>query len=152
ARLLDRFEQAGVARDRLDLVGWTPDLESHLSLYHRVHVALDTTPYSGTTTTCEALWMGVPVVTLLGEMHRSRVSASLLAAAGLSDLVASDPSDFVRIARELAGDRARLVAHRVSARARLAASPLLDGEAYSRRVHAAIRQCWKRACAEFGNG
>jgi predicted O-linked N-acetylglucosamine transferase (SPINDLY family) len=151
-RLLDRFEQAGVARDRLELVGWTPDLESHLSLYHRVHVALDTTPYSGTTTTCEALWMGVPVVTLLGGMHRSRVSASLLAAAGLSDLVASDPSDFVRIACELAGDRARLVAHRVSARERLAASPLLDGEAYKRRVHAAIRECWKRTCAEYGNG
>lgn len=151
ARLADRFEQAGVARDRLELVGWTPDLESHLSLYRRVHVALDTTPYSGTTTTCEALWMGVPVVTLPGELHRSRVTASLLAAAGLSDLVASDPADFVRIACEFASDRARLVAHRASARERLEASPLLDRAAYSRRVHAAIRECWKRACAEHGD-
>jgi predicted O-linked N-acetylglucosamine transferase (SPINDLY family) len=149
-RLAARFEAVGVARDRLDLVAWIAGVGDHLALYGRVHLALDTTPYSGTTTTCEALWMGVPVVTLPGDLHRDRVSASLLCAAGFPELVARDPAEFVRIASDLAGDRPRLARFRREARDRLRASPLLDAEAYVDRLHALLRRCWREACGADG--
>lgn len=145
-RLAGRLAAAGIDRERLELVGEVPTIADHLRLYDRVHVALDTTPYSGTTTTCEAIWMGVPVVTSPGDRHRARVSASVLAAAGFPELVAPDAAGFVRIARELAGDRDRLAAFRRDARGRMAASPLLDAPAYARRFHEALRQLWRDRC------
>jgi predicted O-linked N-acetylglucosamine transferase (SPINDLY family) len=110
----------------------------HLEAYARVHVALDTTPYNGTTTTCEALWMGVPVVTTLGDRHAARVSASLLRAAGFPEWIAEDEAAFARVAADLASDRSRLTTLRASMRERLRASALLDGPAYARRVLAAL--------------
>ncbi|NBQ15808.1 MAG: hypothetical protein EBU31_14660, partial [Proteobacteria bacterium] len=107
--------------------------------YNRVHVALDTVPYNGTTTTCEALWMGVPVVTTRGDRHSARVSASLLHAAGFPEWVTSDAEDFTRIATHLARDRAALATLRVGMRDRLRASALLDAPAYAARLHAALR-------------
>ena len=145
-RLAARFEIAGVARERLELVGWVPEATDHWSLYRRVHVAIDTVPYSGTTTTCEALWMGVPVVTLPGDLHRSRVSASLLHAAGLPELVAADAAAFVKIARDLAGDRSWLTNFRVEARDRLRGSALLDAKSHADRLHALLRSCFQEAC------
>jgi predicted O-linked N-acetylglucosamine transferase (SPINDLY family) len=117
--ILERFAAAGIAPDRLELVAYTKTRDEHLRLYNRVHVALDTVPYNGTTTTCEALWMGVPVVTTLGDRHAARVSASLLHAAGHPELVASDADAFVRIAASLAQDRPRLDALRTSLRTSL---------------------------------
>lgn len=90
--------------------------------------------------------MGVPTVTLPGDRHRSRVSASLLAAAGFPELVASDPESFVAIARDLALDRERLAAFRRDARERMRRSALLDAEAYAVRFHEAIRRCWRYRC------
>lgn len=147
-RLAERFALAGVARERLELVGWVPEAADHWSLYRRVHVALDTTPYSGTTTTCEALWMGVPVVTLPGDLHRSRVSASLLHAAGLSELVAADGAAFVKIARDLARARSWLTRFRVEARDRLRGSALFDAKSYADHLHALLRTCLQEACAD----
>ena len=119
---------------------------AHLALYGRVHVALDSIPYNGTTTTCEALWMGVPVVALLGDRHASRVSASLLTAAGHPEWIASDAEGFVRTAASLAGDLPTLASIRASLRGQLRASTLLDSQAYSRRFHSAIRDCWRSWC------
>jgi predicted O-linked N-acetylglucosamine transferase (SPINDLY family) len=130
---------AGVPLERVEMVGITPDQRSHLQMYNRVHVALDTTPYNGTTTTCEALWMGVPVVTLLGDRHSARVSASLLHAAGFPEWVATDAEQFARIAAQLAHDREALTSLRVTMRDRLRASTLLDAPAYAARLHAALR-------------
>ena len=130
---------AGVPLERVEMVGITPDQRSHLQMYNRVHVALDTTPYNGTTTTCEALWMGVPVVTLLGDRHSARVSASLLHAAGFPEWVATDAEQFARIAARLAHDREALTSLRVTMRDRLRASTLLDAPAYAARLHAALR-------------
>lgn len=145
--LLARLERAGIDRGRIELLDRTRLIGDHLSLYSRVHVALDPTPYNGTTTTCEALWMGVPVVTMTGACHAARVSTSLLSAAGLREWVAPDRESFARIAAGLAADRARLSAFRADARRLLQASALLDGHGYSARVHAALRRCWSEWCA-----
>jgi len=146
--ILERFAAAGIAPDRLELVAYTKTRDEHLRLYNRVHVALDTVPYNGTTTTCEALWMGVPVVTTLGDRHAARVSASLLHAAGHPELVASDADAFVRIAASLAQDRPQLDALRTSLRAHMAASPLMDAPGYAARFHAAVRACWQTWCSQ----
>jgi predicted O-linked N-acetylglucosamine transferase (SPINDLY family) len=139
--LLSRFAAHGVDASRIELLGQTPTRADHLRAYSRVHVALDTFPYNGTTTTCEALWMGVPVIATVGNRHAARVSASLLHAAGLDAWVAKDADDFVRIAVQLATDRAALSQWRASLRDRLRASPLLDAKAYAQQLHAALRAC-----------
>jgi predicted O-linked N-acetylglucosamine transferase (SPINDLY family) len=147
ARIERRFAEAGVDASRLELIAYSKTREEHLALYGRVHVALDTTPYNGTTTTCEALWMGVPVVATLGDRHAARVSASLLHAAGHPELVATDADAFVALAAKLAQDRARLTTLRSGLRDTLRASPLCDAPAYAARFHDAIRACWRQWCA-----
>jgi protein O-GlcNAc transferase len=87
-RMAARFADHGVAAGRIDMMGWV-ETGSHLDVYGGADIGLDTFPYNGTTTTCEALWMGVPVVTLDGNRYAGRVGASLLAQVGLGDLVAS---------------------------------------------------------------
>jgi predicted O-linked N-acetylglucosamine transferase (SPINDLY family) len=139
ALLLARLDERGVAAERVELVAWLPGAAAHLALYHRVDIALDPSPYNGTTTTCEALWMGVPVVTLLGDRHAGRVGASLLTHAGLTDWIAGTVEDYVQIAATLAGDPAHLRDLRYSLRPRLASSPLCDGRAFARRLEAAYR-------------
>lgn len=146
-RLLDTLGAAGIGRERVEVIPATKSIGDHLTLYSRIHVALDPTPYNGTTTTCEALWMGVPVVTMTGDRHAARVSTSLLTAAGLTDWIAHDEGSFARIAAGLVVDRARLASFRADAQRLLQASPLLDGHAYAARTYAAIRQCWRRWCA-----
>lgn len=145
-RLLERLASGGVDRARIETLAYTATQAEHFALYGRVHVALDTTPYNGTTTTCEALWMGVPVVTLEGDRHAARVGASLLQAAGRPDLVARDPEDFVEIASRLAQDRGGLDARRHDARESLRSSALLDASAYGARFHAAVREAWRSWC------
>lgn len=136
--LLDVFAAAGVEPARVELLGHTPSTAEHLAAYNRVDVALDTFPYHGTTTTCEALWQGVPVVTLAGDAHMSRVGVSLLDAVGLGELAAPDEDAYVRLAAELATDTPRLTALRRGMRDRLRASPLLNGATYARRVEDAL--------------
>jgi predicted O-linked N-acetylglucosamine transferase (SPINDLY family) len=144
---VQRFEAAGLPMDRLDLTERTPDTVSHLSVYHRVDVALDTFPYHGTTTTCEALWMGVPVVTLAGDQHMSRVGASLLTAAGHPEWIARDEADYVRFATNLANTAPRSPAECNALRYTLQHSPLLDHAGQAARFGAALRECWARWCA-----
>jgi protein O-GlcNAc transferase len=144
ALTLERFAHAGIDPSRIDLRDASMDRGSHLALYGEVHVALDCTPYNGTTTTCEALWMGVPVVTLRGGRHASRVSASLLSACGFADWIAADEASFVAIATRLAHDRASLSALRGSMRDTLRASPLTDGAAYARRLFGALADLYSR--------
>jgi predicted O-linked N-acetylglucosamine transferase (SPINDLY family) len=147
--LAARFHAAGVARERLRLEAWAPDLHSHLALYRHVDVALDTFPYCGTTTTCEALLMGVPVVTLADPrpLHASRVGLSLLSAVGLSDLVASDPASYIDLAARLAADESRRREYRAALRDRLLQSVLCDRPAYARRLGEALRRVWRDRCA-----
>jgi predicted O-linked N-acetylglucosamine transferase (SPINDLY family) len=139
---------APVAEERIELMGKTAGAREHLALYGRVDVALDTFPYNGTTTTCESLWMGVPVVTLAGSMHCARVGASLLNCVGLQDLVASSPEQWMEIARRLAMDRARLGAMRAGLRKRMERSALVDASGYTLAVEAKFLKMRERFAAD----
>jgi protein O-GlcNAc transferase len=143
-----RLVRAGIPADRFELLERTTDTASHLALYHRVDVALDTFPYHGTTTTCEALWMGVPVVTLEGDRHMARVGASLLTAVGHPEWIAKTAESYVAIARGLAADRPHLEKIRAGLRSELAQSPLGQHRAQAERFEAAIRSCWRRWCVK----
>jgi predicted O-linked N-acetylglucosamine transferase (SPINDLY family) len=125
----------------------TADTTSHLALYHGIDVALDSFPYHGTTTTCEALWMGVPVVTRAGDRHASRVGVSLLHAAGHPEWAAASEDDYVRIAAHLATDVPRLATLRTGLRDELRRGPLLDHAGQAGRFGAALRDCWRAWCA-----
>jgi predicted O-linked N-acetylglucosamine transferase (SPINDLY family) len=142
-----RLTEAGVHPDRLTLLGQVPSRREHLAMYGQVDIALDTIPYSGGTTTAEALWMGVPVVTLPGERMVSRMSASMLNSVGLDELVARDVDDFVRIATELAQDAPRRARLRQELRPRVAASPLCNGPDLANQIGSAFRQMWTAWCA-----
>lgn len=141
-----RFAAHGIDRSRLTMLGVLDSPVEHLALYSTIDVALDTTPYGGTTTTCEALWMGTPVVTFRGEAHASRVGASLLSAVGLPDLIASSTEDFVRIASDLARDVPRRQRLRTDLRGMVSRSPLRDEAGYTRRFFAALRGLWQDHC------
>lgn len=141
-RILSRLVGAGISRERVELAGHTKTTAEHLSQYHAVDVALDPFPYAGTTTTCEALWMGVPVVTLAGRVHAGRVGVSLLNAAGLPELIAPDAAGYIETAASLATDPARLAALRADLRGRVSRSPLCDAPAHAAAVEAAYRSMW----------
>jgi len=147
-RLGRRLAAAGLPMGRIDLLGMAPDVPSHLACYARVDVALDPTPYNGTTTTCEALWMGVPVVTLAGDRHIARVGASLIGAVGHPEWVAQSREDYIRIALELARDAAGRREFRTGLRRAMRASPLLDHAGQAERLGAALRSCWREWCGK----
>ncbi len=138
ARYAEKLEAHGVPTERVTLRGYVPGLVAHLEAYAEVDVALDPFPYHGTTTTCDALFMGVPVVSLLGGAHVSRVGASLLARAGLRELAVDDADAYVATARALLGDEPRRVALRASLRERLHAGGLTDPPRFARAFEAAL--------------
>lgn len=152
-RYMSLFADHGIPGERLDLRCWTPDTREHLALYHEVDIALDTFPYNGTTTSCEALWMGVPVVTLAGDRHAGRVGASLLHGVGMDELVADSPQAYRQLAADLAGDPRRLAACRADLRSRMRQAPLTDAAGFMRSIEAAFRDMWRRWCErESGAG
>lgn len=130
ADVLARFAAEGATS--VEILPRAATTAAHLALYDRIDVGLDPTPYNGTTTTCEALWMGVPVITMAGQTHASRVGASLLTAVGLPELIAADEEGFVRLAQDLAADPGRVAGLRAGLRARVAGSPLCDGAGWCR--------------------
>lgn len=145
-RVWREFQMHGIDRTRVDLMGQVAATEHHLSLYNGVDIALDTFPYNGTTTTCESLWMGVPVITLKGKTHASRVGVSLLTRIGLPELIGETPEDYVRITRELCEDRQRLLALRWSLRNRITRSDLCNRELITGDMERAYRSLWERWC------
>jgi protein O-GlcNAc transferase len=145
-RVTDALERNGVDPSRVDLRGWIGERQQHLDAYGDIDIALDTFPYNGTTTTCEALWMGVPVITLAGDVHMSRVGASILHCSGLDQLIARDEAEYVRIAVELARDAVKRRTLRAELRTRLAASPLLDHAGFTRKLEAHCRHAWHAWC------
>jgi hypothetical protein len=119
---------------------------SHLAMYDRVDIALDTFPYGGTTTTCEAVHMGVPVVTLSGSCHAQNVGKSLMTTIGLKECVASDENEYVRIASTLASDVQRISEIRTTLRRDMLRSPLCDAEGFTRALEDIYRNLWQRWC------
>lgn len=140
------FEKHGIARARLDFRGMHRELTDHQSVYNEIDIALDPFPYNGATTTCEALWMGVPVITLAGDRHAGRVGASILTQVGMTELIAGNPDDYVRIAVELANNPGRLAEWRNTLRQRMAASPLCDAKGFALNMEEAYRTMWKKWC------
>ena len=143
---------SAVAADQLLLRGRHDTLSEHPSSYGEIDIALDTFPYNGTTTTCEALWMGVPVVTLAGDRHAARVGASLLSNIQLSSLIASSVDEYVRIASQLASDQGELTRLRHSLRDRISRSPLCNARGFARDVESAYRTLWKSWCDDQRDG
>ena len=155
ARYSALFSAQGVDPGRVELLHWLPGTERHLAQYNRVDIALDTFPYNGTTTTCEALWMGVPVITLRGAAHAGRVGAGLLHAIGLTEWVAGDQDRYVELAVRLAGDARTRKTLRAGLRGRMLQSPLCDGKGFARQMEETYRDLWRRWCrrgAATGNG
>jgi len=140
-----RFERLGIPRDRVDIYGFKPAVE-HLQLYGEVDIALDTYPYNGTTTTCDALYMGVPVISLVGKCHVSRVGLSILTRVGLGFFAALTHQEYIDRASALAAKPHALAKIRASMRQRMLAGKLCDAKGFAHRVEAAYRKMWHRWC------
>jgi predicted O-linked N-acetylglucosamine transferase (SPINDLY family) len=135
--LLERLTRAGIRTGRVSVAGPTRSHREHMEAYSEVDIALDTFPYHGTTTTLDALWMGVPVITLAGDRHAARVGASILSVLGLADFVARTPDEYAAAAVRLSGDAERLEDLGRALRQRLASSPLTDGRGFTANLEAA---------------
>jgi protein O-GlcNAc transferase len=144
--ILERITAVGIAEDRVEISGFFAATQHHLAAYNRVDVALDTFPYNGTTTTCEALWMGVPVVSLIGDRHASRVGQSLLNAIGHAEWAAENEDAYIEKAVALAEDRALRSQLRESLRSKVAVSILSDHQRQAARFETALRQIWTEWC------
>jgi predicted O-linked N-acetylglucosamine transferase (SPINDLY family) len=144
-RLVEQFAAYAVSADRLDLWGWSPRGEL-LDHYGRIDLALDTLPYNGGLTTCEALWMGVPVITCPGETFAGRHSLSHLSNAGLVETIAADLDAYVDIAVRLATDLGRLSQLRAGLREQVRRSPLCDGRRFAWNLAALLREAWRTWC------
>jgi len=144
--LLRMLAAQGIGPARTDIENWRGGISDHFAVYDRVDIALDPFPYNGTTTTCEALWMGVPVIALIGDRHSGRIGLDLLTRVGLPQLAAPDAPGYVWAAAELARDRTALSTLRQGLRARLRASPLCDEKRFAREFESALRAMWKQWC------
>jgi predicted O-linked N-acetylglucosamine transferase (SPINDLY family) len=138
---LEQFGRQGVGADRVRIEGWKSGPE-HLASYNDVDLALDTCPYNGTTTTCEAIWMGVPTLTLVGHHHASRVGQSLLHRLGLEAFVATSPDEYLNKAVSFSRQMDDLATIRRTLRPLMLASPLCDAGRLCRHLEAAFRQMW----------
>jgi protein O-GlcNAc transferase len=147
-RVARMLREAGVPDSRFEIYGTGPNF---LKTYHRIDIALDPFPYNGTTTTCEALWMGIPVITLYGDRFVARVGASLLTYTGLPELVAKNPDDYVRRAVELAIDRDRLAKLRRELRSHVAETPVFDYPTFTKGLEDAYFEMFARWCAKAGS-
>ncbi|MDA1089810.1 MAG: tetratricopeptide repeat protein [Proteobacteria bacterium] len=141
-RLQDRFTANGISPSRITLLGAMDSFHDHLAHYNKADIALDTFPFSGATTTFQSLWMGVPVISLMGERFIGRMGGALSTHAGLEDLVADTPEDYVRKAAALAKDLPRLKTLRAGLRQRISASPICDGKAFAANVEKAFLKMW----------
>jgi protein O-GlcNAc transferase len=142
----ERFDRNGIAAERVEFVDrqtWEP----YIRTYHRIDIGLDTFPYNGGITTCDTIWMGVPVISLSGETPVGRGGRSILSNLGLGDLVANTPEQYVDLAVKLAGDLSRLRELRRTLRERMRSSSLMDGPRFARNVEGAYREAWGRWCA-----
>ena len=141
----DRFDRHGIAGERLTFEGPSAR-HDYLEAYARVDIALDPFPYTGGATTAEALWMGVPVLTLGGERFLARQGVGMLSNLGLSQWIADDTNHYIERAVSLGSDVPGLVAIRNSLRSSLAASPLMDARRFAKDFEAALRQMWLKRC------
>ena len=147
----ERLKSEGIDPQRVQFTHYLP-LEKYFELYRRIDLALGTFPFAGGTTTCDALWMGVPVVSMVGRTAVGRGGLSILSNVGLPEMAAHSEAEYVRIAGDLAGDLPRLSGLRATLRQRMAQSPLMDAPRFARNMEAAYRQMWRQWCASAAGG
>jgi protein O-GlcNAc transferase len=141
-RVLERFSRAGVAPERIEFVG-KKSIHDYFLGYHKIDIALDPFPYGGGTTTCDAMWMGVPTVTLRGRTAVGRGSASILSTVGLGDWISENPDQYLAIAISKAQDSSALAELRANLRAKMQESPLMNGKQFAADIEAAYRRMWE---------
>jgi predicted O-linked N-acetylglucosamine transferase (SPINDLY family) len=142
---INRFAQNGIGPERIILLSWDPS-PKHLQSYNLVDIGLDTFPFNGAATTCEALWMGVPVITIEGAAYHSRAGISLLSNAGLADFIAKTYDEYIQIAVNAANDIKKLQSLRQRLRDMMAHSPLTDAKRFTANLEKCYRTMWKRWC------
>jgi predicted O-linked N-acetylglucosamine transferase (SPINDLY family) len=140
------FLREGIEAATIEFLQPLASMTDHLELYNHIDIGLDTFPYNGTTTTCEALWMGVPVITLAGKSHASRVGVSLLSNVGLPELIATTPEEYVAKAVNLARDPEKLQSLRKCLRDMMSHSPLTDAKKFTHQLEEAYRKMWRTWC------
>jgi predicted O-linked N-acetylglucosamine transferase (SPINDLY family) len=148
--VLKIFESEGVDPNRVELISAVP-FHDYLALHNRIDIALDPFPYNGGTTTCQALSMGVPVITLAGKVAVQRSGVSLLSNVGLPELIAKTPEQYLQISLNLAGDLPRLSSLRSGMRDRLLASPLMNMPRFVGNLETIYRTLWRRWCGSGGS-
>jgi protein O-GlcNAc transferase len=146
-RITRLFRENGIDSSRFELLDGGGNYET-LQMYNQVDIAFDCLPYNGGTTTCEALWMGVPVVTLYGDRFVSRVGSSLLTFSGLPGCVATSPLEYVKCAKRLAEDREQLAKLRSSLRGHLAETPVFNPNRFTKGLENAYRTAFQRWCQQ----
>ena len=139
------FTERGIAAERIILQPSDPS-PKHLESYNLIDIGLDTFPFNGAATTCEAMWMGVPVITLAGTAYHSSVGISLLSNVGLKDLIAKTHDEYIRLAVNLSHDIERLKILRSSLRDKMAHSPLTDAKRFTINLESSYREIWKTWC------
>ncbi len=143
SRLIGLFQQQGINQNQLILQGHINGNMDHLNMYNQIDIALDTFPYNGTTTTCESLWMGVPVITLCGNIHASRVSASLLSQLNLDEFIAEDVKGYVDKAIKYSSMPDLLDQLRSELRSTMRRSTLLNGKLFTKNIEVAYTEFWR---------
>ena len=140
-RLLDAFEAQGIERGRIEFFELLP-IEAYFQLLQRVDISLDPFPYPGGTTTCDALWMGVPTVSLVGQLAFTRSGLSILSNVGLPELATNSEQEYFEKVLALANDPQQLASLRRSLRDRMMASPLMDAPKFASALQSMFREAW----------
>jgi protein O-GlcNAc transferase len=151
-RLLNLFSESGVSGERIGFLDPDPSHYEHLAAYRKIDIALDTFPYNGTTTTCEALWMGIPVITLRGQVHAARVGVSLLTQTGLEELIAQDKENYTEIAVRLSENPEHLATLHNSLREAIHHSSLCNESEFTSELEQAYRKMWSDWCRTLHAG
>ena len=138
----DLFKNKGLTKDRIHLYEHFPSTNDHLELYNSIDIGLDPFPYNGATTTCEALWMGVPVITLQGDRHVGRVGASILTNVGLKDFIAKDIDNYIKLAIEMSGNTSYLKEIRKNLRGQMQKSLLCDARTFANDIETSYKDMW----------
>ena len=138
----EAFQLNGIDNNRISLISWIPSFQEHRAMYNKIDIALDTFPYNGTTTTCEALWMGTPVICLKGNRHAGRVGESLLSCLSLEDFICNDFHEYEQKAIQLANDIGFLSMIRKALRPIMASSPLCKAKEFTYRLERVYRKLW----------
>ncbi len=144
--LLQAFGEHGIDRNRIDLINAVPHRRDHMKMYSRIDISLDPFPYNGTTTTCEALWMGVPVISLRGDRHAGRVGASILQHIELPGLIAESEDEYLELAQKIAVDTRKLATLRKTLRPQMRESALMNLPAFTATLENAYRKMWVTWC------